>query len=350
MSAASFDVSVAGRDLGSASYRAEDFPGCESFHLPAGELDTYEGRLEFWDGVTETAWKVCEPTSIQHEEPSRLLVQMAGQFAMLRGSRIACFGSADLVRRDAAGRKRWLMQADEVLYLHPDRVRPQGPAIDVDADPLPEVVLEVDHTTDVRRRKLGIYEESGFPEIWVLVPWEASVRTPGLAIHVRRGTGYREEGESRAFPGWKAEEIFRALTEAPMSEAAWRALERTALAMGAREGTTPQHNPLMASESARVQARSHARGHREGRAHGHREGRAEAHAEGHMDAVVDVLASRGIEMTLEMSEFRELCRGIPGKIVVSAALACTSEADFRRRVREPRGFDAELPPSPDPEE
>ena len=30
------------------------------------------------------------------------------------------FGSADLVRRDAAGRKRWLMQADEVLYLHPD--------------------------------------------------------------------------------------------------------------------------------------------------------------------------------------------------------------------------------------
>ena len=135
---------------------------------------------------------------------------------MLRGSRIACFGSADLVRRDAAGRKRWLMQADEVLYLHTDRVRLQGPAIDVDADPLPDVVLEVDHTTDVRRRKLGIYKESGFPEIWVLVPWEASVRAPGLAIHVRRGAGYREEGESRAFPGWKAEEIHRALTEAPM--------------------------------------------------------------------------------------------------------------------------------------
>ena len=49
---------------------------------------------------------------------------------------------------DASGRKRWLMQADEVLYLHPDRVQLQGPAIEVDADPLPEVVLEVDHTTD----------------------------------------------------------------------------------------------------------------------------------------------------------------------------------------------------------
>ena len=223
MSAASFDALGTDRVLGSAAYRLEDFPGCESFHLPASELDHYEGRLEFWDSVTETAWKVCEPTSIQHEAPCQELAQMAGRFAMLRGSRIACFGSADLVRLDATGRKRWLMQADQVLYLHTDRVRLQGPAIDVDADPLPDVVLEVDHTTDVRRRKLGIYMESGFPEIWVLVPWEASVRSPGLAIHVRRGAGYREEGESRAFPGWEAEEIYRALTEAPMSKPAWRA-------------------------------------------------------------------------------------------------------------------------------
>ena len=29
---------------------------------------------------------------------------------------------------------------------------------------------------------LGIYKESGFPEIWVLVPWEASVRAPGLGL------------------------------------------------------------------------------------------------------------------------------------------------------------------------
>ena len=205
MSAASFDAPGADRVLGSAAYRPEDFPGCESFRLPASEIDHYEGRLEFWDGATETAWKVCEPTSIQHEQPSRQLAQIAGQFAMVRGSRIVCFGSADLVRLDAAGRKRWLMQADEVLYLHPNRVRLQGPAIDVDADPLPEVVLEVDHTTDVRRRKLGIYKESGFPEIWVLVPWEGSVRAQGLAIHVRRGDrvpgGRREQGVSRVEGG-----------------------------------------------------------------------------------------------------------------------------------------------------
>ena len=333
MSTAAFDVPAAVRTLAPAAYRDEDFPGCESFHLPAGELDHYEYRLEFWDGDTETAWKVCEPTSIQHEEPSRLLVQMATRFEILRGSRVACYGSGDLVRRDAAGRKRWLMQADEVLYLHPDRVRLAGPAIDVDADPLPDVVLEVDHTTDVRRRKLGIYMESGFPEIWVLVPWESSARTPGLAIHVRRGDGYREERSSRAFPGWKAEEIHRALTEAPMSEAAWRALERVALSMGAREGTTPEDDPLMRSHSAQVRA--------EGRAEGHREGV----ARGHMNAVVQVLEARGIAVTLDAAEDRDLVAGVPGDALMAAALACTDAADFRGRIREQR--DLRTGPSPD---
>ena len=312
MSTASFDVSdISGANRarepaaapGPAAYRDEDFPGCESFHLPAGGLDTYEGRLEFWDGATETAWKVCEPTSIYHEQPSRRLGRMAERVASLRGSAIECFGSADLLQVDATGRKRWLMQADEVLYLHPDRVRLAGPAIDVDADPLPDVVLEVDHTTDVRKRKLGMYMDSGFPEIWVLVPWEASVRRPGLAIHVHRGEGYREEGESRAFPGWRAEEIHRALTEVPLSEGAWRALERVALAMGAREGTKPEDDPLMGSHSAKVRTEGHregrAEGHREGHAEGHREGRAEGRREGHAEGRHEGLAQGRSEMLAE---------------------------------------------------
>ena len=313
MSAASFDVSGASgmsRTPGLAPFRDEDFPGCESFHLPASELDTYEGRLEFWDGATETAWRVREGASIQHEAPSRRLVQMAERVASLRGSRILYLGSGDLVRLDASGRRRWLMQADEVLYLHPGRVRLQGPAIDVDADRLPDVVLEVDHTTDVRRRKLDIYKESGFPEVWVLVPWESSVRRPGLAIHVRRGDGYREEPESRAFPGWRAEEIFRALTEAPMSEVAWRALERVALAMGAREGTAPEDDPLMRSQSARARTTER------------------------VDMVVGALRARGIEAALDAAEDRELVAGVPGDALMAAALACTDAADFRRRVRE----------------
>ena len=349
MSATSLDEVRTDREPESPPYRDEDFPGCESFHLPAGELEHYEYRLEFWDGATETAWKVCEPTSIYHEWPSRRLARMAERVVSLRGSAIESFGSADLVHRDAAGRKRWLMQADEVLYLHPDRVRLAGPAIEVDADRLPDVVLEVDHTTDVRRRKLGIYMESGFPEIWVLVPWDSSVRRPGLAIHVRRGDGYREERSSRAFPGWRAEEIFRALTEAPLSEVAWRALERTARAMGAREGTTPEDDPLMRSHSAQVRAEGRAEGRREGRAEGHREGHAEGHreghaeghregvAQGHLNGVVQVLESRGIAVILDAAEDRELVAGVPGDALMAAALACTDAADFRRRVLARRG-------------
>ena len=189
---------------------AEDFPGCASFHLPASEIDQYEGRLGVLGRMHRDGWKVREPTSIQHEGPSRQLAQMTGQFAMLRGSRIVCFGSADLVRLDAAGRERWLMQADEVPYLHPGRVRLQGRAIDVDGNPPPDMVLEVDHTTDICPRKPGIDKGGGFPAIRVLVPWSSSVRAPGLTIHVRRGEVYREEPASRAFPGWKAVKIHHA--------------------------------------------------------------------------------------------------------------------------------------------
>ena len=327
MSAASLDTVRTGRDPGPAAYRDEDFPGCESFQLPESELEHYEYRLEFWDGATETAWRVCEPTSIEHEKPSRRLAQIAGQFQMLRGSRIACFGSADLLRVDATGRKRWLMQADEVLYLRPDRIRLQGPAIEVDRDPLPEVVLEVDHTTDVRRCKLGIYMESGFPEIWVLVPWDSSVRRPGLAIHVRRGDGYREEPSSRAFPGWKAEEIHRALTEAPMSEGAWRALERVALAMGAREGTKPEDDPLMRSQKAIART--------EGRTEGRREGRAEGRGEMLAENVLAVLNARGIAVTRGPAALHDLLGPLSSDAAMEAALACTDAADFRRRVRAP---------------
>ena len=333
-----------------AGYGPEDFPGCESFHLPAGELDEYEGRLEFWDGVTETAWRVSEGTSIEHEAPSRDLTQIAGQLAMLRGSRIKCLGSANLVRLDAAGRKRWLMQADEMLYLHPDRVRLEGSAVNVDTDPLPDVVLEVDHTTDVRRRKLDIYKQSGFPEIWVLVPWDSSRRAPGLAIHVRRGDAYREEAKSAAIPGWRAEEIHRALTEEPMSDEARRALVRVALAMGRRGGTEPEDHPLTRSLSSRARAKGRTEGriegraegriegHAEGRIEGHAEGRVEGHAEGRVEGVhavvLQVLRSRSISVSASLAERSAEVGDVPHEVLVNAALACRDEADYLQRIRE----------------
>ena len=326
MSTASFDVSDVSGVFGAnrarepAAYRDEDFPGCESFPLPAGGLDTYEGRLEFWDGDTETAWKVCEPTSIYHEKPSRRLGLMAGHFAMLRGSAVECFGSADLLQVDATGRKRWLMQADEVLYLHPDRVRLQGPVIDVDADPLPDVALEVDHTTDVRKRKLGIYKESGFPEVWVLVPWEASVREAGLTIHVRRGDVYREEPESRAFPGWRAEE------NPPGADRGAGVGGCVACAGAGGAGDGGARGDEAGGQSA------HGLAQREGT-----DGGPCRRPEGEMLAenVLTVLKARGIAAALDATEDRALLGGLSSEAVMAAALACTDAADFRRRLAAP---------------
>ena len=290
-----------------ASETPPDLPGCEAVRISARELQRTEMRLEFWHASTEIAWCVRE-VHIYHEIPTQRLPLVASRLASVRGSQIECFGSVSLVRREPRGRMRWEMQADQVVYLDPRGSRPEGPVIDVDKDVLPDVALEVDHTTDVRRWKLGVYKECGFPEIWVSVPYERSVRSPGLTIHLREGDVYRESPESRAFPGWRVEEIHRALTEEPLSTAAWQALERVGRAMGAREGTKPEDDPLTRSLSAG------------------------ARAEGQAEAVLAVLRARGIRPSEPAVTYRDLFAGHSLESLMAAALACTDEADFRRRT------------------
>ena len=328
-------------------YGPEDFPGCEPFHLPAHEIETSECRIELWDGRTHTAWRVSEPTTIQHEAPTRMLSRLAERFALHRGTRIECFGSADLVHRDPAGRIRWLMQADEVLYLAPERSLPSGPEIDVDRDPLPDVVLEVDYTTDVRRRKLAIYEEAGFPEVWVLMPaGSRRAGRPRVTIHVHDGAAYRAARESAALPGLTNDEVFRALTERPWSESTWRMVERVGRAIGEREGTRPEDDPHSRSLIGAGEARGRAAGYRKGRIEGHREGRAQGQREGRVEGnreartklVFATLRSRGIALSVPFAEaFPALAGDIPDDALMDAALACTSEADFRRRLRDAAG-------------
>ena len=146
------------------------FPGCKPVHLPREELELYDGRLEFWDGATETAW-VCEPNSPYHEKPGGALPSLAERIAAVRGSPITCYGSMDLMVRDEHGAPQRILQADQSLYLHPGRARlPGAVAMEWGEDDLPDVVLEVDHTTNVYRGKLRLYEAWGFPEVWVEVP------------------------------------------------------------------------------------------------------------------------------------------------------------------------------------
>ena len=247
---------------------APEFPGCTPVHLPRADLEDSDQRLEYWDGVTETAW-ICEPVSPYHEHPSGRLVRLTERIAQVRGAPIESYRSMDLRQRD------WpqsIMQADESVYLHPGSARLPGPkAMVIGVDDFPDVVLEVDHTTDVRRGKLGLYESWGFPEIWVEVPDRTSPsrprgRRPGLTIHLLQAGAYRPAPESRAFPGWTAEEIHVALNEPTLSERTTAVLERVGTVLGEREGTGPDHDPLLRSHRRRGFDRGMERGIERGRA------------------------------------------------------------------------------------
>ena len=282
-------------------------PRCTPVRLPREDLDDCELRFEYWDAVSETAW-VCEPASPYHESPSRCLTGLVALIARIRGSAIRCFGSMDLLLRDRRGEPQVIMQADESVYLHPGRARlPGAKAMMLGEDDPPDVVLDVDHTT-VRRRKLPQYEWWGFPEVWVEVPDTPSASRPrarrsGLASHQLEDGAFRQSAASRAFPGWTAEEIHAALNEPAFSAATSAALERVGRALGDREGTGPDDDPLLRSQ------------------------RAEARAE----LARELLTARGIAVGADVP-------GVPGfadlpvRIIAAAAAACISQADFRERL------------------
>ena len=217
------------------------FPGCRPVRISRDEIADYEGRIEYWNADTEVAM-VCEPVSVYHQHPPQRLVRLIDRIAQTRGSPIETFGASDLLVRGAHGRHLRILQADQTVYLRPRSARPWGPAIEVGSDQLPDVVLEVDNTTDVRRGKLGIYESWGFPEVWVEVPDMATPSRPaglrpGLTIHLlTEDEGFRTAPTSRAFPGWTAEEIHLALNEPELSGATTVALRRVGRALGAAGG------------------------------------------------------------------------------------------------------------------
>ena len=126
-----------------------EFPGCQSFTLKCDEVGPYEGRFEFRDAAPETAWAVREPTSATHELPSHRIPALCEVIGSVRGSPITCFGAMGLELLDEHGGRRRIMQEDQSVYLHPGRARlPDARGMVVGEHDFPDVVLEVDHTTD----------------------------------------------------------------------------------------------------------------------------------------------------------------------------------------------------------
>ena len=292
---------------------ADPFPGCTARRVPRSEIDAWEGRLECWDADTEIAW-VAEPTTPYHEKPSRRLTVLMDRIAAERGSAIVCYGSMDLMQRDAYGAPRRILQADESVYVHPRRARlPGSKAMMAGEDDFPDVVLEVDHTTDVRRAKLGLYEAWGFPEVWVEVPDPGAAgrsrrRRPGLTIYRLVAGAFRPSATSGAFPGWTAAEIHAALNETDLSERTFAVLHRVGAAIGAGDGTGPDDDPML-------------RWHRR-----------QSRAATRLEMVREILRARGIVVSDQgLARVPEIDVS-SDDAVVRAAIACHDEADFLARL------------------
>ena len=304
-----------------------EFPGCDPIHMTRDAFEASDERVELWDAREETAWVLRDGPSPVHEVLAHCLVALVERIAAVRGSPIKCYGSMDLMQRDADGAARRVMEADQSLYLRPQHVVLPGPrAMTIGEHTLPDVVLEVDHTTDVRRGKLLQYEAWNFPELWIEVPdWSTPSRprglTPGLTIHLLEDGRYRNSVESRAFPGWTAAEIHAAMNETTPSERTHGILERVGTLLGAREGTGPDDDPLLRSQR------------RQGFEAGRAEGRAEGRATERATIMRELLRSRGIEVSQadldRLPGFWELSDAA----VVSAALESDSGADFLRRLQ-----------------
>ena len=299
-----------------------DFPGTEARRMTLAEFEAYERRIEYWDGDSELVAEVREPTSGAHNTPVESLAALAALISAVRGAPIRTFGSVSLVVRDASNVMRRALEADQTVYLHPGSAHmPVDGLLTVGEHDYPDVVLEVDHTTDARRRKLGLYEEWGFPEVWIHVP---DVRTPsrprgrlpGLSIHVLRDGEFRHVSASSAFHGWQADSIHRALNEPERSPETVADLKRVAAALGAQGGTGPDDDLLLGAQ----RRQAYEAGEREGR------------VEGWAQVIGMMLAERGIETSPTLRTELAQHAGLDRATVVRAALACRDIDDFRERL------------------
>ena len=274
---AEYRVAAIPRPARHSEPESSEFPGCRTVCIPREAISDYEGRIEYWDAATEVAI-VCDPVSVYHEQGGQRLGALTTMIAQTRGSPIDTFGAADLLVRDARGERQRIMQADQTVYLDPRATRPSGPAIEVGGDALPDVVLEVDNTTDVRRGKLALYG------------------------------GFRTVPSSRAFPGWTAEEIHLALNEPELSDATTAALRRVGRALGAAEGTGPDDDPFLRAE------------------------RVEGRLETQRAAVLQVFKTRGLPVSAALPRRLGQLQGVSTVALVQATLECRDEADFLRLV------------------
>ena len=307
-----------------------EFTGCDRRPMTVAEYDAHDGRVEFFDSASGLAWMVREAAGPGHETPRETLGKLIERISQVRGAPITCRGASQLRLFDAESRHFRSIHPDQLVFLRHDFEDPRDlPFLAVGRGPYPDVVIEVDHTTDVRRNRLRLYEEWRFPEVWVEVPEAYSPSRPhrlqpGLDIYLLEGDGFVRARESRAFPGWLATEIHRGMNERFLSPETAQVLERVGRALGEREGTGPDDDPWL-GEFAR-----------------------ERRAEALIEAAGILLRQREIELPADFPgdlppADRASLRRTDPEIVLAAAARATTLADFLAGLRARSGPGGRIP-------
>ena len=101
-----------------------EFVGCDPLPVTREEIEgpEWEGRrVEYWHAATETAWVAREGATPFHEALPSALAKILERVAMFRGSPIDCMGATDLRFHTPEGELLGFIQADQLVYLRPER-------------------------------------------------------------------------------------------------------------------------------------------------------------------------------------------------------------------------------------
>ena len=197
--------------------RLADAPGNDRFKFT---FDEPTGRLE-----------LEVPNGFFHERIAFRIGQLITAFARERGVRTAGAGALSLRRRRRGG-----ADADQCFYVSSfDRLpAPQTNLLDLDRDPPPDLVVEVD-VTSPGVSKLPIYARLGVREVWVWADGELTCRRLNDAGEYETTA---ESGELPGFPLAFSAELIRDRPDAADGE-----LQDALVAHLRRDASPPSSSP-----------------------------------------------------------------------------------------------------------
>ena len=121
-----------------------------------------------------------EAPTWEHEGPAQTLGEMAALIAAVRAPRSSATGrwaSSGVMRPARAGAS--CIRIRPFIFTVPLVEQEVEDRLLVVGRSFPDVVLEVDHTTDVRPGKLKLLSPGAFRRLWVEVPGPGPAKPPG---------------------------------------------------------------------------------------------------------------------------------------------------------------------------